>query len=223
MDRRVRELLENSTLFKDFGGNFLNQIIPYIQIYEYKKGREIVYQGEESSDLYIILEGKMRASIFDDEGNELIIESFKPGDFVGELSLIDGKPRSASLIAETNIKVAVLQRKHFISILKKNPELCLKLAENLVNRLRKADKFLETLAFLDVKERILNLFIENAIENKGSIYKVPRMLHKDIAKRIGASREAVTKALKKFNDQGILSEDQNFYILNLKDNLWRFL
>ncbi|WP_456399688.1 Crp/Fnr family transcriptional regulator [Persephonella sp.] len=222
MEKRVREALKNSSLFEGFGDSFLNHIIPYMKILKYSKGREIVYQGEESSDLFIILKGKVRASIFDDEGNELVIDTFSDGDFVGELSLIDGKPRSASLIAETDVELAVLERRHFITILSKFPDLCLKIAENLVQRLRKADKFLESLAFLDVKERIINLFIDSAVESDKGIYKIPKMSHREIAKRIGASRESVTKALRKFHDMGILSEDDKMYILSLSDKKWRF-
>jgi len=223
MEGRLERALRSSSLFKGFGGDFFRHIIPYMKIYQYQKGKEIVYQGEESSYLFIILEGRIKASIFDDEGNELVIDIFGEGDFVGELSLIDGKPRSASLIAETDVVVAVLERKYFIEILKKYPELCLKLAENLVYRLRKADKFLESLAFLDVKERIINLFIESAVENDERVYKVPKMSHREIAKRIGASRESVTKALKRFSELGILSEDNNMYILNLEEKNWRIL
>ncbi|WP_457622662.1 Crp/Fnr family transcriptional regulator [Persephonella sp.] len=223
MEKKLEEALKSSALFQGFGSDFFKFILPYMKTYRYQKGKEIVYQGEESSDLFIILEGQIRASIFDDEGNELVIDIFGEGDFVGELSLIDGEPRSASLIAETDVVVAVLERKHFISILKKYPELCLKLAENLVYRLRKADKFLESLAFLDVKERIINLFIDNAVESGNQIYKIPKMSHREIAKRIGASRESVTKALKRFSELGILSEENNMYILNLKEKNWRIL
>ncbi len=223
MEKKLERTLKGSALFKGFDESFFKHIIPYIKIYSFPKGKEIVYQGEESSDLFIILDGKIRASIFDDEGNELVIDLFDEGDFVGELSLIDGKPRSASLIAESEVVVAVLERKHFIDILKKYPGLCLKLAENLVYRLRKADKFLESLAFLDVKERIINLFMNSAVEKDGDVYRIPKMPHREIAKRIGASRESVTKALKRFSDSGILSEDGNMYILNLRDKRWRIL
>ncbi|RMD47655.1 MAG: Crp/Fnr family transcriptional regulator [Aquificota bacterium] len=209
----LKEILRECKLFKGLNEKLINELLNYIEKCSYKKGEFIIWKGEENTDMYIILDGKVNVMAFDEKGNELILTTLYKGDIVGELSLVDGKPRSMSVEAITNVEVAVLKRKYFLEVAKKYPELCLNLAKNLAEKIRETDKMLEYLVFLDVKRRIIKFFIENNIGKENNNYKINKMTHSEIAKRIGASREAVTKAMKNLIKNKVLLEKENFYIL----------
>lgn len=209
----IKDILKNSKLFKDVEENILDEIERTAEVLNFEKGRTIIWKGEESTDLYIILEGKVNAVTFDEKGNELIVATFSKGDFVGELSLIDGKPRSMSIETLTDTQVAVIKRKNFLTLIDKYPKLCIQLAKNLAERIRKTDETLESLAFLDVKRRIVKFIVDNGtIENK-NVYKINKISHSELAKRIGSSREAVSKAIKSLIKKGIIEEKDNCFIL----------
>lgn len=162
----------------------------------------------------------MKVSLINEEGNELTLAEFKKGDFFGEMSLIDGKPRSATVTILEASELAILRRQRFIDILRKEPSIALELLSALVERLRIANGVIESLAFFDVEERLMRLFsamIKECGEKDGpGSYRIKRCTHRELAARIGASREAVTKALKVLQFRGIIKEDRNGFIINHK-------
>ena len=209
----IKDILKNSKLFKGVEDNILDEIVRNTDIIDFEKGKTIIWKGEETTDLYIILEGKVNVITFDEKGNELILATFSKGDFVGELSLIDGKPRSMSVETLTDTKVAVIRRNYFLKTIEKYPTLCLQLAKNLAERIRKTDEILESLAFLDVKRRIVKYIKDYGIFENQKIYKIKKISHSELAKRIGSSREAVSKAIKSLSEKGIIEERDNCFIL----------
>lgn len=209
----MKELLKNNKLFKYVEDNILEEITKNADILNFEKGQIIIWKGDQTTDLYIILKGKVNVITFDEKGNELIITTLSKGDFVGELSLIDGKPRSMSVETLTDTQVAVIRRNFFLKAIEKYPQLCLQLAKNLVERIRKTDEILESLAFLDVKRRIVKYIKDNGIFENNKIYKINKISHSELAKRIGSSREAVSKAIKSLSEKGIIEEKDNCFIL----------
>jgi CRP/FNR family transcriptional regulator/CRP/FNR family cyclic AMP-dependent transcriptional regulator len=151
----------------------------------------------------------------DDEGDEMVIAQFAKGDFFGELSLLDGKGRSATIVADKDTELSILQKDVFLDVLYKNPRMSVELMATLVERLRKADEMIESLAFLEVSERLINALLENAVEGTGvsGFIKAGKLTHKELAARIGSSREAVSKCLKVLTTKFIVREaDGNIMI-----------
>lgn len=188
-------------------------------------GKVIINQEDITSDLYILLSGSVKVSLFGKDGSEIVLEIIKEGDFFGELSLFDKRPRSATVTATTDCKVLVLSRDAFINMIRKDHEMVMNFLHIMAERLRKADERIETLAFFDVYGRVAKLLIE--ISNRegkrlpdGSI-SIKRPTHHEIAHQVAASREAVTKAMQslilhdliKVNKGSIVITPKQFKIL----------
>ena len=95
----IERLLKELPVFKSLSDNYLSRIAKDFIVFQVKKGETVFYQSDSSTDLYIVLDGTVRASLLNQEGQELVLATFDKGDFFGEMSLLDGKPRSATMIA----------------------------------------------------------------------------------------------------------------------------
>ena len=144
----VEKFLRKVPVFRKFSDNYLDQIAGEFSTIRFKKGEEIVFRADESTDLYIVLKGDVRVSLLSRDGNELILTHLREGDFFGEMSLIDGKSRSANVVAENDTSLGMLKREKFISTMKQEPQIAFDLLSALVERLRKADDMIETQASL---------------------------------------------------------------------------
>jgi CRP-like cAMP-binding protein len=209
------EYIKNIPLFKQLKDSQLRELAARCKSARFKKGDVIFYKTDLSTDLYIVNSGKLKAVLMDDEGDEMVIAQFAKGDFFGELSLLDGKGRSATIVADKDTELSILQKDVFLDVLYKNPRMSVELMATLVERLRKADEMIESLAFLEVSERLINALLENAVEGTGvsGFIKAGKLTHKELAARIGSSREAVSKCLKVLTTKCIVREaDGNIMI-----------
>jgi len=177
----------------------------------FKKGDVVFRRTDLSTDLYIVNSGKLKAVLTDDEGGEIVLARFEKGAFFGELSLLDGKGRSATIIADQDSELAVLEKDIFLDLLHKSPQIATALMATLAERLRKADEMIESLAFFEVGERLVKALLEaSASKGAGSsgFLKAGRLTHKELAARIGCSREAVSKCLKVLSQKVIVKESE---------------
>ncbi len=214
---KLTDFLKRSILFRDLPERDLRKISLNFEIVDLPMGEVLFYEKEESGDMYIVLEGKVRASLFDEQGNELVLAELGPGEFIGEMSMIDELPRSATITAQENTRLAKLRRDVFFRIVRENPDIAVNVIKALVARLRRTDDMVEALAFRSVESRIVKFLLDTAREkgvSQGGYYRVRKMTHRDLASRIGASREAVTKALKALSFKGIVRDAGNFWLVS---------
>ena len=214
---KLVDFLRKSVLFQNLTESDLRKISLNFEIIDLPMGEVLFYEKDESDDMYLVLEGKVRASLFDEQGNELVLAELGPGEFIGEMSMIDQLPRSATVLAEENSRLAVLRRDSFLKILRENPDIAINVIKALVARLRRTDDMVEALAFRNVESRIIKFLIETGKEKgitEGGMFKVRKMTHKDLASRVGSSREAVTKALKALTFKGMIKNKGNFWLVS---------
>ena len=162
-----------------------------------------------STDLYIVDAGILKAMLSDDEGDEIVLAHFEKGAFFGELSLLDGKGRSATIVADSDSELSVLSQADFLGLLNKDPKIAVALMTTLVERLRKADEKIESLAFQEVSERLIRALLDGAKpdDSGGKGYlKRGKLTHKELSGMIGSSREAVSKCMKMLSTIGIVKE-----------------
>lgn len=204
----VIELLRNIPLFSNLNQRQLTIIQSCCKTINAPVNTVVLHQGENSLDLYIILSGKVKVSWINDDGREVILDILTEGDFFGELSLFDKKPRSATVTAMNNAKIIILPRDAILKTITENPGIAVSMLSVMARRLRKADEKIETLTFLDVSGRVAKVLADLAGEKgerlpDGSI-RVQCPTHQIIANQIGASRESVTKALKSLISLGLI-------------------
>ncbi len=210
------DYLRNIPLFKHLKDAQLKEIAARCKGARYKKGEVIFHKTDLSTDLYIVNAGKLKAVLSDDEGGEMVLAQFEKGAFFGELSLLDDKGRSATIVADTDSEVSILKKDVFLELLYKDPRIAVELMTTLVERLRKADELIESLAFLEVGERLTRTLLEAASADGASttgFRRAGKLTHKELAARIGSSREAVSKCLKVLSGKGIVKESEGCILI----------
>ncbi|MDP1758624.1 MAG: Crp/Fnr family transcriptional regulator, partial [Thermodesulfovibrionales bacterium] len=207
----IERLLKELPVFKSLSDNYLSRIAKDFIVFQVKKGETVFYQSDSSTDLYIILDGAVRASLLNQDGQELVLATFDKGDFFGEMSLLDGKPRSATMIAAEDSILGMLKREKFLSAVKNDPMIAIDLISALVQRLRMADDMIESLAFLDVSQRLMKLLLQTAKaegeKDMSGFFRIKKLTHRELAARTGASREAISKVIKALAFRDMVRED----------------
>lgn len=171
----------------------------------FKRGEQIVEQGKKSNALFILLAGRARVLTTDRRGREVILANLQMGDCIGEMSLIDNKPHSATVRADTQTDALVLGRDDFARCMPEFNSLAHAVMLGLVRRLRAADQKIESLALLDVYGRVARALTEAATPNRdGQLIIRDRISRQDIAKMVGASREMVSRVMKDLEERGFV-------------------
>ncbi len=172
----------------------------------FKRGECLLEQGGRSNALFILLSGRARVVSVDARGREVILALLHPGDHLGEMSLIDGEPHSASVYAEVQTDVLMLGRVAFLQSLPENSSMSFSIMRGLVKRLRRADSAIESLALMDVYGRVARALLEISEDESGERLIRGRPSRQDLAKMVGASREMVSRVMKDFEQQGLVIE-----------------
>ena len=184
----------------------------------YRRGEVIVEHGRKSNALFILLTGRARVLTADVRGREVILAVLQPGDYVGEMSLIDNEPHSATVRAEIQTDMLILGRPEFARCLPENSSLSYAIMRGLVQRLRSADRQIESLALLDVYGRVARSLLDMS-EQVGELKMIRnKVSRQDLAKVVGASREMVSRVMKDLEVRGMIETQDNGSVI-LKERL----
>jgi CRP/FNR family cyclic AMP-dependent transcriptional regulator len=171
----------------------------------FRRGELIVQQGQKTDALYIILAGRGRVVMNDNKGREVILATLQPGDYIGEMSMIDNEAHSASVEAEIPTDVLELGRAAFTNSLTSSASMAYAVVCGLVQRLRTADRKIGSLALMNVYGRVANVLLDAAKASPHQDMIIhEKLTRQDIAKMVGASREMVSRVMKDFLDQGFI-------------------
>jgi CRP/FNR family cyclic AMP-dependent transcriptional regulator len=179
----------------------------------YPKQAIIVSEGDESDSLYLILAGRVKVYLADENGKELILAIKGPGQYFGEM-VLDEQPRSASVMTLEPAQFAILSRADFRGFLLAHPEVALQLIQNLIRVARGLNQNVRNLAMLDVYGRVARILLELAVERDGKLVIPEKMTQKDIAARVGASREMINRILRDLTAGGYVSVDAGRITIN---------
>ena len=215
------ETLRNVRLFESLNKRELDALSELTFVRTFEKDNVIIWAEDKGDALFIIADGKVKVSIVSEDGREVILSLLSKNAVFGELSLLDGRPRSANVIAIEETQLVMLRRADFLELIQKTPSIAVALLAELASRLRKTDRQIEGLALLDVASRIsdtlLQLAIEQGVESNSGIVVENRPTHQEIANMSGTTRETVSRVLKRLEKQGYLkSEGRKITILRDK-------
>jgi CRP-like cAMP-binding protein len=207
---RGRGLLRSVSIFADLDAASVGALERLAELRDYPAGAVIVSQEDRGDALYVLVRGKAKVVLYGDSGREIILSIFKsPGDFFGEMSLLDDQPRSATVMADEPSRLLVLSRRDFQAHIEGHPRTALRVLQELSRRLRRADAVIGDLALLDVYGRLAGKLRELADaegeETADGILVRQRPTQAEIAAMIGTSRETVSRALSEFSRRGWLS------------------
>lgn len=175
----------------------------------------VLREGDHTDNVYFVLTGSFKVLVSDEDGREVILSMMGPGDFFGEMGVIDDHPRSATVQAAQSSQLVVIAKPDFHRCLANSFDVSLYIMRSLVQRLRAADRQIESLALLDVYGRVARLLLDMAERTADGRLAVPQKLSRqDIAKMIGASREMVSRVMKDLQSRGLVQELDGQLLLN---------
>ena len=161
----------------------------------FAKNTVVVTEGDRSDSLYIILSGKVKFYVSDEQGKEIVLSEAGPGEYFGEISLDEG-PRSASVMTLAPTRFSIVPHADFRDFLVKSPEFAFNLIGKLIHRVRVLTDNVKSLALMDVYGRVARMLLELATEREGVLAIEDKPTQQDMANRVGASREMISKILK---------------------------
>jgi len=206
-----RELLRTVPVFAEVGDADLEKLATLATRKRYPKDGVVFFENEAGDTLFMVAEGRIKVTILGDDGREIILSVLGPGEFFGEMALLDNEPRSATAIAAEETELLCLHRNDLQTVLTDNKAILTSFIKVLTSRLRKANHQISTLALLDVYGRVARVIMEMAKEEgrrlKDGRIAFRRATHQEIANRIGTTRETVTRMLKEIERQGLIEID----------------
>ena len=200
------ELIRRVPLFALLAADQAEEVARAVVKRRFRRGEALVVQDAPCDALYILLTGRARLVATDARGREVILGAVSPGDYVGELSLIDHQVQPATVRAETQTDALVLARADFARCLPESHAMAYAIMRGLSQRLRQAQRKIESLALMDVHGRVARVLVETAREDaRGGQTIRERLSRQDVAKMVGASREMVSRVMKDLEQQGLIA------------------
>jgi CRP-like cAMP-binding protein/class 3 adenylate cyclase len=189
----------------------------------YTRGEVIFLEGDQGTALCLIAEGRIRIQLTGSDGREVVISVYGPGEIVGELALLDGEPRSADAIAQDALRVYWLQREDFAAFLDNHPRAAMTMLASLSRRLRHTTRVVQDATFNDVPARLARVLLDLAAGNgqasDNGVRIELRLTQGELAAMVGASRETVNRALRAFEQRGLIGWEASRIIINQPEQL----
>lgn len=174
----------------------------------YEAGKAVVMRSSPGRDLLIVVSGRVRVTVYTASGRQVTFRDLAEGETVGEIAAVDGGPRSADVLALTEVLVAVMTPADLNALLRENPLVAERFTRHLAQLIRRLTETVIELSTLGVVNRIhadlLRLAIEAGGEPAGSCLLSPAPRHADIAARVSTTREQVTRELSLLAKRGLL-------------------
>jgi CRP/FNR family transcriptional regulator, cyclic AMP receptor protein len=211
------ERVRGASFFSVLTDEELSVLLKIAKIRKFSKGYIIFEEGDTRAALHIVLHGKVKISLYDEEGKEYVLDVIGSGGFFGELSMFDELTGFANIVATEETECVVIQRQDFVDLLMGNPAFTVSVVKTLVKKLRGANERIKGLAFLNVESRILKYLSEIGeksgvrIKDRVIIERGPTQV--EIANSCGCSRETVSRMIKSLANKGKISVIKRQYTL----------
>ncbi len=210
------QFLQRVPFLEGLGEAELEALVGDGQVRSFPKSTLLMNEGDDTSSLFILLEGKVKVFLSDEDGKEVILSILGPGDHVGEIALLDDQPRSASVMTMLRSRFLVLSRDRVRRCLLDNPELALRSIRGLTRRVRVLTDTVRNLALNKVYGRVVATLMQLSDVHGADGERVlrERLTHQDIADMVGASREMVSRILKDLSTGGYISAENRRIVIH---------
>ncbi len=213
------DFLKDVPIFSDLQNETLEKISNIGVRRSYRKDSVILMEEDDGQALFVIISGKVKVARNSSEGKEVILSILSESDFFGEMALLDGLSRSATVVSIEDSELFLIQRDQFLDLLKSHPEISIALLHELTNRLRAADMKIKSLSLKDAEGKVATVIIQIADDVgkiKHGVVEIEKLpLQQDLANMAGTSRETISRTLHSFVKKGLIGlEGSKLKILN---------
>ena len=212
------ELLKRVPLFRGLSDVELGALAELMQVRKFPRDCMVIWAEDKGDTLFVMHTGRVKVSVNAADGREVILSVLGPGEFFGDMSLLDDRPRSANVITLEGSEVLAIRRSDFLQALEQHPSIAVHLMVSLALRLRRADRQIASLALLGITDRICGVLLalaeEQGVETEEGLVIRKRPTHQILANMAGTARETVTRVLRRLDEEGyILSRGRELVIL----------
>jgi CRP-like cAMP-binding protein len=197
---RLHAAIASTRLFASLPADVQHELAQRVTLRQVRSGSAILLQNDRGGAMFIIETGRVKLSIFGEDGSEVILALLRPGDAFGETSLFDGDGCAASCIAMEPTSLMVLSREDVISLIHQHPSTALNLLGEMARRLRRADDAVAQFALCDVRHRLMRVLAllarDEGMRTTGGLWIRRRPTQQELANMIGASRETISRLFK---------------------------
>jgi len=220
---RKRELLTNVPLFQGLGPNELDALIPVTRTVFLDKREELFHKGDQGTQVYIVIRGKLKVLTTSEGGDDVVFSILGPGEVFGEIALLGGTPRTATVTAIDPCELLIIDRRDFLSFLRGHPDVAINLLEVLAQRMKRVSEFVEDTLFLNLPLRLAKKMV-----SLSKAYGRPhaeglrldlKLSQEEWGDLVGTTRESVNKQLRAWTDEGLITIDHGYIVIHNKREL----
>ncbi|MFC5468347.1 Crp/Fnr family transcriptional regulator [Cohnella suwonensis] len=203
------KLRSSIPFFREIEPSLIDRLIPYMHQKSYRKGELIFLEGDEGNEIFFIGSGSVSIYTFD-KSKKIALASLREGEAFGEMAIMKpGLARSATAECLTPTKLYSLRRRDFLLLMEYDRNIAFHLLDYTMERLRRANRQIYDLTFLNVRSRIMNRLLSMAADyapgQQTDVVLPVKMTHQQLADRVGAARETASKALQELQDENLIS------------------
>ena len=214
----VAAALQQTAIFGELHDSALRELAQVCQQRTYRRGQFLWYEGDSGDYLVVIVRGLVKVTVTSPRGDEMLLVTLGPSEVVGELSVIDGGARSASVVALTPTTGIVIGRAPLIALMQRSPELLDVLLRSMGALVRRLTERATDLVFLDLAARVAKLLLREAERRSGEQQQGALvdlgLTQTELAQMVGASRPAVNRVLQSLAARGLISINGHEIIIN---------
>ena len=225
--RSMTDALAGVPLFAGLDEDGLESLVRGMRIRRFRRGETVFHVGDPGDALFIVMAGSIKITLPADTGDEAILATLRPGDFFGELALLDGAPRSATAVAIESTETYILARDRFRELVATEPAMRDAVMATMATEVRRLTHHVEELHFLDITGRLASRLARLAGESgatrlgDGTIRLPGPLTQGDLAAMIGCTRQSVNKLLGMFTDDGLIKLERDRILVLDLDGLLR--
>lgn len=210
------EMLKSVPLFSNLSDQELAAVSSISVVRTYPKHSLIINEGDTNDSLFVVLSGKLKVFLSDEEGKEIILDIKGAGDHFGEMALLDEQPRSACLMCLEKSRLMVISADHFKDYLLQNPPAGLMVMGELCQRIRSLNEQVKDLALKNVYERLAKTLTQLAQQDEDELVIADKLTQQDLANMVGSSREMVSRIFNDLVKGGYITREKNRIVINQK-------
>lgn len=220
---RKRALLTNVPLFQGLGPEELDALVPVTRRVSLTKREELFHKGDEGAQVYVVIRGKLKVLTTSDSGDDVVFSILGPGEVFGEIALLGGTPRTATVTAIDPCELLIIDRRDFLSFLRGHPDVAINLLEVLAQRMKRVSEFVEDTLFLNLPLRLAKKLV-----SLSQAYGQPhaegvrldlKLSQEEWGDLVGTTRESINKQLRAWTDEGLITIDHGYIVIHKKREL----
>jgi len=219
-----RKLLSQAPLFAGLSQNELDGLIHVARTRALKGREELFHKGDEGSEVYLVLRGRLKALTTSDEGDDVVFSILGEGELFGEVAFLGSPVRTATVTALTETELLGIDRRDFLAFLKRQPEASMKLLSVLANRLKRVSELVEDTLFLNLPVRLAKKLIHyasiyGAEAEDGSIRIGLKLSQEEWGDLVGATRESINKQMRAWTEEEIIVVESGYILIRRPEAL----